>query len=117
MVVLGDQLDHASAALREVDAARDVVLMMEVAAESRHVPSHVQRTVVFLSAMRHFACELAAKGLRVRYVSLADAANTQTFEGELSRAVQELKPEAVVVLEPGEHRVRAMLRKAAMPAR
>lgn len=113
VVVLGDQLDHASAALREVDAARDVVLMMEVAAESRHVPSHVQRTVVFLSAMRHFACELAAKGLRVRYVSLADAANTQTFEGELSRAVQELKPEAVVVLEPGEHRVRAMLRKAA----
>ncbi|MBY0112153.1 MAG: cryptochrome/photolyase family protein [Phycisphaerales bacterium] len=106
-------MDPASAVLRDIDAARDVVLMMEVAAESRHVPSHVQRTVVFLSAMRHFAGELVAKGLRVRYVSLADAANTQTFEGELSRAVRDLKPEAIVVLEPGEHRVRVALQEAA----
>ena len=113
VVVLGDQLDPASAALRDIDAARDVVLMMEVVAESRHVPSHVQRTVVFLSAMRHFACELVATGLRVRYVALTDGANTKSFDSELSRAVRDLKPEAIVVLEPGEHRVREMLQHAA----
>ena len=106
-------MDHNSAALRDLDAEHDVVLMMEVSAESRHVPSHVQRTVVFLSAMRHFACELAAKGMRVRYIALTDEGNTQSFAGEVTRAVKDLRPERMVVLEPGEHRVRAILRKAA----
>lgn len=113
MIVLGDQLDHNSAALRDLDGEHDVVLMMEVAAESRHVPSHVQRTVLFLSAMRHFACELAAKGVRLRYVALIDEGNTHTFAGEVKRAVTALRPEQLVVLEPGEHRVRATLAEIA----
>ena len=36
----------------------DTVLMVEAVDESRHVPSHIQRTTLFLSAMRHFAALL-----------------------------------------------------------
>lgn len=108
-VVLGDQLDHRSAAFDGFDAERDAVLMMEVRAESEHVPSHFQRTVLFLSAMRHFAAELEAKGVRVRYVRIEDPHNTHSFDGEVERAVEALKPERVRIVEPGEHRVARMV--------
>lgn len=113
VVVLGDQLDARSRALEGIDPARDTVLMMEVAEESEHVPSHVQRTVLFLSAMRHFADELRARGLRVRYVGLADADNTGSFAGELARAIGALRPALLRVVEPGEHRVRAIFERVA----
>ncbi|HEX2837773.1 MAG TPA: cryptochrome/photolyase family protein, partial [Phycisphaerales bacterium] len=74
-VVFGDQLDPDSALVRSL-GPEDTVLMMEVAAESRHVPSHVQRTALFLSAMRHFAGELIRRKFRVRYITLDDPENT-----------------------------------------
>ena len=37
VIVLGDQLDARSSALRDVDPAQDVVWMAEVAQESTHV--------------------------------------------------------------------------------
>lgn len=57
ILVLGDQLDATSAAFDGFDPQRDCVWMAEVDEESRHVPSHKARTVLFLSAMRHFAQE------------------------------------------------------------
>ena len=110
VVVLGDQLSHGHEAVSSLDPQRDAVLMMEVAGESEHVPSHVQRTVMFLSAMRHFALELLAKGVRVRYACLDDAANTHSFDGEVDAAVRDLRPERIVLTHPGEHRVLAMAR-------
>jgi deoxyribodipyrimidine photolyase-related protein len=105
-VVLGDQLDHDLPILREFDPARDVVLMMEVDAESTHVLSSKQRTCLFLSAMRHFAAELAERrGVRVRYVRLDDAENSHAFDTEIRRAVKELAPDRVRVVWPGEWRV------------
>ena len=79
VIVLGDQLDRASAAFVGFDEELDAVLMMEVEEESTHVPSHRQRTVLFLSAMRHFAIELVDRGRRVHYVRLDDGHNTQSF--------------------------------------
>jgi len=38
--------------------------MMEVGQESTHVPSHRQRTVLFLAAKRRFAFELQQRGRR-----------------------------------------------------
>jgi deoxyribodipyrimidine photolyase-related protein len=116
IVILGDQLDEQSSALRDIDALRDTVLMMEVRAESEHVPSHVQRTVLFLSAMRHFAAGLRDRGLRVRYVNIDDPANTQRFDTELARAIAELSPREIVCVEPGEHRGRELLVPAAAAA-
>jgi deoxyribodipyrimidine photolyase-related protein len=109
VVVFGDQLTHEAAAIREIDPARDVVLMMEVRQESTHVPSHAQRTIFFLSAMRHFAAELRERGVRVRYVEIDDPQNTHWFTGEVERAVRELRPQRIRCTLAGEHRVRAMV--------
>lgn len=113
-IVLGDQLDLEAPALRELDPARDALLMMEVLEESRHVPSHRQRTVLFLSAMRHFAVAIQARRrLPVRYVRLDDPANTHSFRSEIDRAVAELRPAALSVLHPGEWRVLRQLQDVA----
>jgi deoxyribodipyrimidine photolyase-related protein len=105
-IVLGDQLDADAPAIAQLDPKRDAVLMMEVSGESRHVPSHKQRTVLFLSAMRHFAADLESRGLRVRYVKLDDPANTQALETEIARAARDLSPARLVMTQPGEQRLR-----------
>ena len=103
--VLGDQLDPKVAALRDFDRESDVVLMTEVKQEAEHAPSHRQRTALFLSAMRHFALQLAEEGFRICYVSLDDPANTHAIDTELVRAIERFSPGVVTVTKPGEHRV------------
>jgi deoxyribodipyrimidine photolyase-related protein len=110
--VLGDQLDRKAPSLRDCDRDTDVVLMTEVKQEAEHVPSHRQRTVLFLSAMRHFALQLAGDGFRVRYISLDDPANTHAFDTELVRAIGKLSPGLVTVIKPGEHRVEKIISDA-----
>jgi hypothetical protein len=80
IVVLGDQLDPTIGPVATA-TDDDVVLMMEVDEESTHVPSHKQRTALFLSAMRHFAVDQAERGRRVRYVELTDPHNTHSLRG------------------------------------
>ncbi len=108
--VLGDQLTRSLSALADVDVERDVVLMAEVAEETTYVPHHPQKIALVLSAMRHFAESLSAEGVRVDYVALDAPANTGTFSGELARAVKRHNAQRVVVTEPGEYRVLAMMR-------
>jgi deoxyribodipyrimidine photolyase-related protein len=103
--VLGDQLTRSISSLDALDREADVVLMVEVAEEASYVRHHKQKIALILSAMRHFAEELRAEGIRVDYVRLDDPANTGSFGGELARAVERWRPEAIVVTEPGEFRV------------
>jgi deoxyribodipyrimidine photolyase-related protein len=112
LVVLGDQLYRRSRAVADLDRRRDVVFMAEVRNEAEHVPSHPQRTALFLSAMRHYARELSDRNYRVHYIRLDDNHNTGTLSGELKRAVTTLRPHSVRCIEPGEHRVRKDLEKA-----
>jgi deoxyribodipyrimidine photolyase-related protein len=114
IVVLGDQLDAHSPALATADPEHDHIVMMEVAEESSHVPSHRARTVLFLSAMRHFAARLRepgvhAQGFQVTYSRLDDPANSQSFATELPRLIASSKAlqscTCIVLVEPGEHRV------------
>jgi deoxyribodipyrimidine photolyase-related protein len=109
-LVLGDQLDRGIAALAGLDPDADTVLMVEVTAEATYVPHHPKKIAFILSAMRHFAAELTQAGVQVRYVTLDDPANAQSFRGELDRAVTELRPDRVLVTEPGEWRVLEELR-------
>ena len=109
-VIFGDQLDLDAPLIRTL-GADDTVLMMEVAGESQHVPSHVQRTTLFLSAMRHFAADLIKRKIRVRYINLEDPENTGAFETELTRAIAALKPTQIVCTQPGEWRVLTILER------
>ncbi len=104
-VVLGDQVSRGIAALADLDPRHDVVLLAEVMQECVYVPHHLKKIVLVLSAMRHFARALAARGVRVRYVRLDDPDNTQSLRGEVQRAAAALKPRHVVATEPGEYRV------------
>ena len=105
VLVLGDQLDAKSSAFDGFDVARDGVWMAEVAEESTHVWSSKPRMAVFLAAMRHFRDALIARKVSVRYAELADKDNTQSFAGELRRAVSTLRPSKLIVTEPGDWRV------------
>ena len=102
--VFADQLTHELSALAGT-SADDVVLLMEVAAETDYVPHHPKKIAFLFAAMRHFAAELEARGRTVRYVTLDDPANSGSFRGEAQRAIGELEPDRVIVTEPGEHRV------------
>ncbi|MBX9751106.1 MAG: cryptochrome/photolyase family protein [Roseococcus sp.] len=105
-IVLGDQCSASLSALEDLDPARDVVLMMEVRGECTYVPHHPQKIALILSAMRHFARALRARGVQVDYVALDDPANTHSFSGEVARAVARHKPARIIATEPGEWRVR-----------
>jgi deoxyribodipyrimidine photolyase-related protein len=107
--VLGDQLTRDVAALRDLDPARDVVLMVEVGDEATYVRHHKQKIAFVLAAMRGFAKALRNEGVRVDYVTLDDPANTHSFSGELARAVSRHAPARIVATEPGEWRVRRMM--------
>jgi deoxyribodipyrimidine photolyase-related protein len=116
VIVLGDQLDHASSALQDFDPAQDAVWMAEVAEESTHVWSAKQRIAIFLSAMRHFAAELRERGIPLHYTRLTDANNTATLSGELTRTIAALQPSKLVMTAPGDWRVLQALRAVAAQA-
>ncbi len=103
-IVLGDQLDRQSPAIRGLDPARDRVWMAEVEAESTHVPSHKARIALFLSAMRHFRDELRAGGLQVEYLELGTHAHA-TLGAALAAELQRRPPTQVLLVKPGEYRV------------
>lgn len=105
-VVLGDQLTTDISALSGLDRACDTVLMMEVAEEGTYVAHHKQKIVMILSAMRHFARGMRDQDIAVDYVALDDAGNTGSFTGEIARAVSRHNPQAIVMTEPGEWRLR-----------
>ena len=108
-IVLGDQLSHDLSALAGLDPGRDTVLMTEVAEESTYVPHHKQKIVLVLSAMRHFADELRMRGVAVDYVLLDASGNTGALTSEVQRAAERHRPDRLVVTEPGEWRVQAMV--------
>jgi deoxyribodipyrimidine photolyase-related protein len=108
-VVLGDQLSDDVSALADLDRTHDVVLMMEVEAESTFVQHHKQKIVLVLSAMRHFADQLRARSVVVDYVKLDSPGNTGAFATEIQRAVGRWRPSRIVVTEPSEWRVRTLV--------
>jgi deoxyribodipyrimidine photolyase-related protein len=103
-VVLGDQCSDTLASLADI-APGDVVLMAEVRAECTYVRHHKQKIVLVLSAMRHFAESLRARGIRVAYSRLDDPDNTQSLAGEVARVARDVGAARIVCTHPGEWRV------------
>ncbi len=110
VVILGDQLDAQAEVLRQSDPTLDQVWMAEVREESTHVPSAVTRTVLFLSAMRHFAIDLQNLGWSIDYQRLEDTSPDQGLAASLALALRAHQPEEVWVTAPGEWRVLQLLR-------
>jgi deoxyribodipyrimidine photolyase-related protein len=108
-IILGDQLSPDISALADLDAGRDVVLMMEVVEECTYVGHHKQKVVLVLSAMRHFAGGLRRRGVTVDYVTLDAPDNTGSFTSEVRRKVARHRPSRIVVTEASEWRVQAMV--------
>jgi deoxyribodipyrimidine photolyase-related protein len=117
--LFADHLSQRIAALTDLDPLRDVVLLTEVRAECDSVPHHPKKIALIFAAMRHFAAELTAQGVRVDYIRLDDPANTGSFGGEVERAIRRHRPERIVVTWPGEWRVleevRSWERRFAVP--
>lgn len=104
-LILGDQLSREISSLSDIDRENDVVLICEVMEEATYVKHHKKKIAFLFSAMRHFAQELENEGMRVRYIKLDDPGNAGSFTGEIRRAIETLRPERIVVTEPGEYRV------------
>jgi (6-4)DNA photolyase len=115
VVVLGDQLDAGSAAFDSFDAKQDAILQMEVREEANYIPQHRRRLAFFFSAMRHFRDEQRAAGRRVEYVALDDKGNRGNLRAELQRQAHRLHPQRIIVLEPGDWRVREQLCRLDLP--
>ncbi len=106
--ILGDQLSFDLSSLDGADPATSILLMMEVKEETDYVPHHKAKIAYIFSAMRHHGAALSARGWTVDYVTLDDPANSGSFTGEVSRAVQRHKPVQIIVTTSGEWRVQAM---------
>ncbi len=104
ILVLGDQLDPDSAAFDGFDPSRDAVWMAEVPAEARYAWSHKARIALFLSAMRHHAQALRARGWTVLYAATGTHPH-ETLDAALDATLAAQPPQRVVVLEPGEWRL------------
>mgnify|MGYP001816701199 FL=1 len=110
LLILGDQLNPDNPALDASDPDLDHVVMIETPGEAAFVPSHKQRIVVFLAAMRHHAKYLKELGWHVRYTPLEQ--DCASLAAGLMAAIAQLQPEEVLLSEPGEWRVEKDVRDA-----
>lgn len=115
VIVLGDQLDGQSAAFDGFDPEQDAILQMEVREEASYVPQHKRRLVYFFAAMRHFRDEQRTAGRTVYYAELDDPANRGNFADELRRWAEHLQPQRMIVLHPGDWRVKRQLASLDLP--
>jgi deoxyribodipyrimidine photolyase-related protein len=114
IVVLGDQLDANSAAFADIKSKDDVILMAEVPQESTHVWSAKPRTAFFLSAMRHFAEELRRAKHNVEYLRIGTHAH-QSLADAITATAKNVKPQKIVLVEPGDWRVEQSIRALEKP--
>ena len=110
ILILGDQLDVDSTALKGINPKADEVLMVESANEAQHVWSHKARIALFLSAMRHFAEHLKELGFTLTYIQHSP----KTIVEELSKKMSGGKFTHLVCVEPGEWRLKQSIEALAL---
>ncbi len=103
-LVMGDQLSRDISCLRGAEKS-DIILMVELWDEATSVKHHKQKIIFVFSAMRHFAESLREEGFNVDYVKLEDAGNTQSFTGEVTRAIARHQIDELYITAPSEWRV------------
>ena len=108
--ILGDQLSHQIASLRDINIDTDIVLMAEVSAEVTYVKHHKRKIAFLFAAMRHFAEELRRAGTNVIYCRLDDQNNGGSLESELKQVIASRKISKLVLTMPGEYRLMEIMR-------
>ncbi|MCR9278230.1 MAG: cryptochrome/photolyase family protein [Pseudomonadaceae bacterium] len=109
LIVLGDQLNPNSTALAKLDSTTDALWLAEVDSEISRLPSHKWRITGFLAAMRHYAKARRDEGWTVIYNRLdadSPSPSAPTSHAQLlAKDLRRLKPEHVLLVRPGDHRV------------
>lgn len=106
-LILGDQLNHDSLLWQDIDAKQDEFWMAEVRQASTSPASNKQRTVLFLSAMRHFAKDINAEKYALHYLKLDDGFDN--FDEALSATLKDSDFDAVRCVLPGDREVMKQL--------
>ena len=103
-LILGDQLNPQHSWFKS--PRKDVVfVMMEVRSETDYVLHHAQKILSIFAAMRDLARTLTAAGHRVHYLQIDDAANKQSFDGNLQALILHYKAKFFEYQDPDEWRV------------
>ncbi|MDA0333273.1 MAG: cryptochrome/photolyase family protein, partial [Proteobacteria bacterium] len=110
-LILGDQLNHQLASLRDINIETDIVLMAEVGTEVTYVKHHKRKIAFLFAAMRHFAEALRGDGISVIYRRLDDPDNGGSLESEVKRAIAAHKIAKLVVTMPGEYRLMEIMKR------
>ncbi len=110
ILILGDQLDLQSAAIRDFDRQTDEIIMVESSNEAQYVWSHKAKIALFLSAMRHFAQALREQNYPLTYIQESPLTIVEVLRQEIIRK----KVTHLVCVEPGEWRVRKALEALAL---
>ena len=105
ILILGDQLDLQSAALRQCRRETDEIIMIESANEANYVWSHKAKIALFLSAMRHFAKTLQDQKYPLIYIKESPLPIIEVLRGQILKK----KISHLVCIEPGEWRLRKAL--------
>jgi deoxyribodipyrimidine photolyase-related protein len=100
-IVLGDQLDRNSTIFHNADPEQDLFWMAEVPHEATKVWSHKARIALFLSAMRHFAEDIRARGFALTYHALGKHTHAN-FREALEATLREHKITRISAVKPGE---------------
>ena len=103
--ILGDQLSLNISSLQDFDKNLDAILMAEVWDETKYAPHHQKKLVLIFSAMRQFKNYLHENGYKIFYTKLDDKDNLGSFDAELLKFYQKLKPQKIILTEPSEYRV------------
>lgn len=103
VLILGDQLNMDSLIFQGIDAENDCICMAEVSAESTNPLSSKQRTVLFLSAMRHFAWDIWSQEYDLIYLPIT--LKLKTFTDALRTALKEVTPQQLKCVIPGDYRI------------
>ncbi|GLQ00238.1 cryptochrome/photolyase family protein [Methylophaga thalassica] len=102
-LILGDQLNWDSLIWQDIDQKNDIFWMAEISQASLQPPSNKQRSVVFLSAMRHFAEDIQKKHFQLLYSPITD--DLSSFTDALKKTFTEHKIDRVRCVLPGDYLV------------
>ena len=105
ILILGDQLDLQSSALRDIDPKADQIIMIESANEAQYVWTHKAKIALFLSAMRHFAVELEKQGYPLTYIKSSPLPIVEVLREQILKN----KVKHLVCIELGEWRLKQAL--------